>query len=90
MEPQCGFTGPCFYLLPLTHSAPVQQDGTYLVLVHKHSHCGFLSISLCFSLVPIPKILKNVRAYGLEIEAKLNLSLTLSLPCPMCAPGVSH
>ena len=31
-------------------------------------------------LVPIPKILKNVRAYGLGIEAKLNLSLTLSLP----------
>ena len=31
-------------------------------------------------LLPIPKTLKNVRAYGLGIEAKPNLSLTLSLP----------
>ena len=39
---------PAFTSCLLIHSTPVQQDGTYLVLRHKHSHCGFLCISLCF------------------------------------------
>ena len=39
---------PAFTYCLSIHSTPVQQDGTYLVLMHKHSHCGFLSISLCF------------------------------------------